>query len=315
MGQEDLYQSDFYEDNNRFSDVFNGVLFHGEDVMKPEELETEDSVMVSIRGTRKGKKVICDKIRRWKGRYVSLLILESQSYVDYRMILRVMEAEVMGYDKQRKEAYQLRRSNKEKFDRHEYLSRMKRDQKFVPIITLIIYVGKNRLWDGARHLHELLDVDEEIRPFVNDYRLNLFDYHDYKNFHMFKTENRLLFQALSGGNSKKRMKKLLQEDSSYAKLDEETVRAILGILGVKSNINKIKYYDEEGNEVYDMCKAFDDYKEEGKREGKREGRREGMQEMAMMIRNLMKNQKVTFEVAAEMTGISKGKQKQLKTLI
>ena len=83
------------------------------------------------------------------------------------------------------------------------------------------------------------------------------------------------------------MKKLLQEDSSYAKLDEE------------------------GNEVYDMCKAFDDYKEEGKREGKREG----MQEMAMMIRNLMKNQKVTFEVAAEMTGISKGKQKQLKTLI
>ena len=92
MGQEDLYQSDFYEDNNRFSDVFNGVLFHGEDVMKPEELETEDSVMVSTRGTRNGKKIICDKIRRWRGRYVSLLILENQSYVDYRMVLRVMEA-------------------------------------------------------------------------------------------------------------------------------------------------------------------------------------------------------------------------------
>lgn len=127
MGQEDLYQSDFYEDKKRFSDVFNGILFYGKDIMKPEELEAEDSVMVSIRGTKKGKKIICDKIRRWKGRYVSLLILESQSYVDYRMILRVMEAEVMGYDKQRKEAYQLRRSNKEKFDRHEYLSRMKRD--------------------------------------------------------------------------------------------------------------------------------------------------------------------------------------------
>ena len=97
------------------------------------------------------------------------------------------------------------------------------------------------MWDGARHLHELLDVDEEIRPFVNDYRLNLFDYHEYKNFHMFKTENRLLFQALSGGNSKKRMKKLLQEDSSYEKLDEETAKAILGILGVKSSINKFKY--------------------------------------------------------------------------
>ena len=133
---------------------------------------------------------------------------------------------------------------------------------------------------------------------------------------MFKTENRLLFQALSGGNSKKRMKKLLQEDSSYEKLDEETAKAILGILGVKSSINKFKYKDEEGNEVYDMCKAFDDYREEGKREGMREGKREGMQEMAIeMIRNLMKNQKITFEVAAEMTGIPKGKQKQIKNLI
>ena len=41
-----------------------------------------------------------------------------------------------------------------------------------------------------------------------------------------------------------------------------------------------------------------------------------MQEMAIeIIRSLMKNQKVTFEVAAEMAGISKGKQKQLKKLI
>ena len=42
MGQRDLYQSDFYEDKSRFADVFNGILFGGKEVMKPEELETED---------------------------------------------------------------------------------------------------------------------------------------------------------------------------------------------------------------------------------------------------------------------------------
>ena len=68
MGQMDLYQSDFYEDKNRFADVFNGVLFGGKEVMKPEELENEDSVMVSIRKKRNLKKVICDKIRRWTRR-------------------------------------------------------------------------------------------------------------------------------------------------------------------------------------------------------------------------------------------------------
>ena len=48
MGQQDLYQSDFYDDKNRFADIFNGVLFDGKEVMKPEELETKDSVMVGV---------------------------------------------------------------------------------------------------------------------------------------------------------------------------------------------------------------------------------------------------------------------------
>ena len=39
MGQRDLYQSDFYEDKNRFADIFNGALFKGKEVMKSEDLE------------------------------------------------------------------------------------------------------------------------------------------------------------------------------------------------------------------------------------------------------------------------------------
>lgn len=42
MGQRDLYQSDFYEDKNRFADIFNGALFKGKEVMKL-DLETADS--------------------------------------------------------------------------------------------------------------------------------------------------------------------------------------------------------------------------------------------------------------------------------
>lgn len=56
MGQEDLYQIDFFEDKNRFSDAFNGALFQGRQIMKPEELVNEDSVIVSTLGRRKGSK-------------------------------------------------------------------------------------------------------------------------------------------------------------------------------------------------------------------------------------------------------------------
>ena len=90
MGKKDLYQSDFYENHKRFSDVFNGVLFGGQEVMKPEELEEADSVMVSLAKDGGRKKIICDKVRKWKGKYVSIMVLENQSYVDYQMVLRAM---------------------------------------------------------------------------------------------------------------------------------------------------------------------------------------------------------------------------------
>ena len=77
MGQKDLYQSDFYEDKGRFADVFNGVLFEGKEIMRPEELETEDSVIVSIRNKKTEKKIIADKIRKWRGQYVSIMVLEN----------------------------------------------------------------------------------------------------------------------------------------------------------------------------------------------------------------------------------------------
>ena len=316
MGQMDLYQSDFYEDKSRFADVFNGVLFGGREIMKPEELENEDSVMVGLKKKRNLKKVICDKIRRWRDRYVSILVLENQSYVDYRMVLRVMESEVIGYEKQRKEKYQEQRRGDVKFNSHEYLSGMKKGQKLIPIITLVLYMGKDKLWDGPRSLHDMLELEEEIKPFVNDFKVNLFDYHEYKDFSMFKTENRLLFEMLANARDKKKMLSVLKQHNHSGKVDEVSAKAILGILNVKMDLTKILRKDEKGREVYDMCQAFEDYKEEGRREGRREGRKEGeLKALKMAVKNLMKKQKISFEEAVKLLGISKSKQEGLRTLM
>ena len=304
MGQMDLYQSDFYEDKHRFADVFNGVLFGGKEIMKPEELENEDSVMVSMRKKRNLKKVICDKIRRWKGRYVSIMVLENQSYVDYRMVFRVMESEVISYEKQRKEKYLEDRRQNFKFNSDEYLSRMKKGQKYIPIITLVLYLGKDKLWDGAKSLYEMLELDEEIKPFVNDFKINVFDYHDYKDFSMFKTENRLLFEMLANAKDKKKMLNVLNRHTQAGVVDVVSAKTILGILNVKIDLAKILKKDESGREVYDMCKAFEDYKKEGE-----------LMMALKMVKNLMMKQHLTFEEAAEILGITKKMQKKLTTLI
>ncbi len=328
MGQQDLYQSDFYEDKGRFADVFNAVLFQGKEVMKPEELETEDSVLTQILGEGQGKKVICDKIRRWKGGYAAICVLENQTSIDYGMVLRVMQSEVMGYEKQRKEQYEKNKRQRHRYRGAEYISRVKKGQKFVPIITVLLYFGKERPWDGAKSLHDLLDMEEEIKPFVNDFKLNLFDYHEDKDFGRFKTENRLLFEMLSCEKDKEKMKEVLEKHAKDGKVDEDSAKAILGILKVKLDLEKIMKKDEEGKEVYDMCQAFEDYKEEGRQagleEGRIEGRLSGLEEgksegeisaLKEAVIHLMGNLKISFEEAAKMIGISGEKQKKLSQLI
>lgn len=48
MGKKDEYQFDYLDDNGRFADQINGALFHGRQIVKPEELEPEDSQTVTL---------------------------------------------------------------------------------------------------------------------------------------------------------------------------------------------------------------------------------------------------------------------------
>ena len=113
-------------------------------------------------------------------------------------------------------------------------------------------------------------MDEQVKPFVNDFKLNLFDYHDSTDFSKFQTENRLLFEMLSCQKDKEKMKEVLKRHSADGMVDKESAKAILGIINEKVNLEKIMKKDEHDREVYDMCQAFEGYKEEGRIEGREE---------------------------------------------
>lgn len=65
MGQKDLWQSDYFDNNVRFADLYNGIFFNGAEIIKPKELEPCDSVFVQHFQNRKTVKVICDKARKF----------------------------------------------------------------------------------------------------------------------------------------------------------------------------------------------------------------------------------------------------------
>ena len=300
MGQKDLHQSDYFDSNIRFADAYNGILFHGQSMIKPEELEECDSVFTQLFQNEKGKKVICDKVKKWKGQHLAILALENQSQTDYRIVLRVMMEEVMAYEKQRKNALATLKSAGKKLKKgSEFLSGMQKEQKFIPVIPLILYLGKDSAWDGATTLYELLDIDDEIKPFVNNYKLNFYDYHNDTDFSKFKTENKLLFEVLANRSNRSKIEHIFETECNNYSIDSDTAKALIEMADLNINIENIKT-ETNGKVEYKMCKAIDAIKEDARNDGYKSGMDDGIK---MSVKSLMETADITLEQALDMLKI------------
>ena len=210
MGKKDDYQYDYLDDYERFADQVNGALFGGRQVVKPDELEPADAMAVYLgkeAGTRKNYKDITDKARTWRGRLIHIITIQNQTYVDYRMVLRNMLAESIGYHKQWKQKKTAHEKAKDiDCDSDEFMSKMNKDERFTPIITLVVYCGAEHRWNGARCLHDLLDIDDEMKEFVTNYKLNLYDCHEHDTFDEYHTGLRQLFEVIRYNKDKEAVK-------------------------------------------------------------------------------------------------------------
>ena len=112
LGKQNDVLLDYFNDNNRFADFFNGILFQGYPEIRAEELE-EASERYTQReqggGSRTGTKQEKIKYRsrfrdlkkRMKdGGILRILAMEAQELVDYSMPLRCMNYDVQEYLRQ-----------------------------------------------------------------------------------------------------------------------------------------------------------------------------------------------------------------------
>ncbi len=305
MGKKDEYQYDYLDDNERFADQINGALFHGVQVVKPEELEPADAQAVYLgreAGRRENYKTISDKTRMWRGGLLHIISLQNQTYADYRMVLRNMLSESIGYHKQwkrRKAAHERMRDLTPGTD--AFFSGMERDEKFIPIITLVVYCGMEHGWDGARCLHDLLEIDERLKQYVTNYTLNLYDCHAHDTFDEYRTGLRQLFEVIRYGGDKKQLQRVMEESrEAYSGIDRETKE----LLEVVADVKIPEEYGEmaegsadgAGGRRYNMCKAFEDYRLEGKEEGRQ-------QEQLDTARRMLRAGRLSCEEIAEYTAL------------
>ena len=128
----DTVLKNYWNNNEQFADLFNAVLFGGEQVISPDELEdadTEESSVLEHREYAESIKASRDNIKIHKrstayGVELVMLGIESQEHIHYAMPMRVM-----GYDygtyKMQYDSNAKKYQKKNGMTEDEYLSRMK----------------------------------------------------------------------------------------------------------------------------------------------------------------------------------------------
>ena len=127
-------------------------------------------------------------------------------------------------------------------------------------------------------------TDERLNKFASDYHINLVVPQEITDFDKFRTTLGEVLEIIKVSEDKAAMKQLLATNPQFAAMDNESVSAINTFIGVNIPVNT------EGS-VTDMCKAWEDQKEEGRTEGRTEGRRE-------MIKHMLSSGKTPEEIAA-----------------
>lgn len=278
----DIVVKNYWRNNEQFADFFNAVLFDGKEIIKADELEdidTEESSILEHKDYAESIGAARDnvKIRKKSTIYnVELVILgmEGQERIHYAMPMRVMGYDYGTYKKQYDDNAK-KYKNANGMSRDEYMSKMKKMDKFIPVITIVVYYGENPC-DGALSLHEMLNIPKEVEPFVNDYKMHLIEarknnlkLHNINNIDLFNLLEILL-------NKDEKLKETKEKAIQYASehdVDKSVIMTVAGAANCKMDYDMIA-----GKGSVDMCTVFEETRFEGRLEGRLEGKLEGRAE-------------------------------------
>ena len=106
------------------------------------------------------------------------------------------------------------------------------------------------------------------------------------DFTGYRTSIRQLFEVLQNAHDKDKMQEVLQNDKKFSNVDRETVEAINLFAGTDIDI-------DEKEEVIDMCKAWEEQKNEGRELGERQ------KIISLVVKKLQKDKSVA-EIADDL---------------
>lgn len=213
----------------------------------------------------------------------------------------------MGYDyasyKKQYDSNAKKYQNADGLEEDEFLSKMKKTDKLIPVITVVVYYGE-KPWDGAKSLHEMLNIPKEMKQFVNDYKMllveareNALQLHNINNKDLFNLLEILL-------NNKRPMQETKNMAIDYAKehnVDKSVVMTVAGAENCRLDYNAFAKGDGG------MCTLFDKIAKDGEAIGKLQGEAKGIVETgyefgvseADILKRLQQKLEIPLQVAQE----------------
>lgn len=242
------------------------MLFGGEQVVKPDNLEEMDTDVSGV--------IMADDYKLSLGRFrdvvkknfggIELVVLglEIQEYIHYGMPLRTMIYDSLGYLKEFEGVRKWNKDNGVKaVDADEFLSGIKKDDRFHPIINIILYYGEKE-WDGPVSLKDMMvDMPERFANLFADYKINLVQMLDSGRLLFHNEDVRILFDVVSNIYKS-------NIDYIYSKYDGTEVDGeLFWMIGkITSNENMLEISREKKGESVVMCDAWREYVEGKQRE-------------------------------------------------
>ena len=153
MGRYDINQKLLEDYNDVFADIMNVFMFDGEQRVKEADLRnTKDKSAYRHNGGIFEQER--DVTKEWHNNQIKLAIvgIENQMKAD-----KMAPVRVLGYEGA---SYRGQIADKQKL--------------LCPVVTLILYFGSTH-WNKNKTLYEVVNIPEELRPFVNDYKINVME--------------------------------------------------------------------------------------------------------------------------------------------
>ena len=153
LAEKDITEKILESYNDVFADIVNVLLFDGQQIIRPEELE-DQAPRSAYKADGKLREMERDVAKRWTKSNIRIACvgLENQTEPDADMPLRVYS-----------------------YDGAEYRAQLGGAGPRYPVVTLVLYFGHRKHWDKPLTLYEAANVPELFRPYVPDMRINLFE--------------------------------------------------------------------------------------------------------------------------------------------